>query len=457
MAFASLIFLFGFLPIAWGSYLLLPPRARRILLPLLSFLFYAWDGLWPCLLLLFDVTFVYFMAHAIRKYRQREGSTGRVLTALSVIIVLLPLLFFKAAPSFESVRSIGFPLGLSFYTFSLLSYLWDAANGTTAPEANYLNFLSYATFFPCLTAGPIVRYHDVRDAYAALSPRREGVTNGILRFIIGLSKKLIIGDALASAYAYFYNAESLTPTTLGAWMTAILYSLHLYYDFSGYTDMALGLGRMFGIRLPENFNYPFTATSASDFWRRWHMSLTNWFRTYVYIPLGGNRRGAFRTYRNVAVVWLLTGLWHGVGLHFLLWGAYFACILSLEKAFLGRFLSKIPTFFRRVYTLTIAVIGFLFFSTREPTVLLTLLSALVGVGTNGLLGIYESYRLLHLLPLLFIAVIGATPFPKRTMERLSTRHPRICQALLPCSMALFLLCLAYLNDAAFLPFEYAKF
>ncbi len=457
MAFASLIFLFGFLPLAWGSYLLLPPRARRILLPLISLLFYAWGEVWAILLLLFDVTFVYFMAHAIRHFRQKEGSSCRILTALSVTVVVAPLLFFKAAPSFDVLKSIGFPLGLSFYTFSLLSYLWDVANGTVTPEEHYLPFLSYATFFPCLTAGPIVRYHDVRDAFAALSPRREGITNGILRFILGLSKKLIIGDALATAYTYFYNTEVLSPSTLGAWMTAILYTLHLYYDFSGYTDMALGLGRMFGIRLPENFNYPFTATSVADFWRRWHMSLTNWFRTYVYIPLGGNRRGAFRTYRNVAVVWILTGLWHGVGLNFLLWGAYFACILSLEKAFLGRFLSKLPTVFGRVYTLTVVVIGFLLFSTREPTVLLTLFSALVGVGTDGILGMYEGYQLLHLLPLLFIALIGVTPLPKRTMECLSVRHPRIHQALLPCSMVLFLLCLAYLNDAAFLPFEYAKF
>ncbi len=457
MAFASLIFLFGFLPLIWGSYLLLPPRARRFFLPFASLLFYAWGEIFAWILLLFLLSFVYTMARIIAKVRKKEGQTHCVLATCAAVVVLLPLLFFKFVPSFTNFPSSVFPLGLSFYTFSLLSYLWDVSRGSMVPEQNYLTFLGFATFFPALTAGPIVRYHDVRDAWSRLTPRWEGVIEGILRFVIGLSKKLIIGDALFGAYLYFYHSATPSPTVMGAWLTAGLYTLHLYYDFSGYTDMAVGLGRMFGIRLPENFRYPLAARTVSDFWRRWHMSLTNWFRNYVYIPLGGNRRGKLKTYRNLVIVWLLTGLWHGVGLHFLMWGAYFALLLCLEKAFLGRFFNAIPAFFGHCYTLIAVVFGFLLFSTSELSMLSRLFSACFGVGSVGLLGAYESYQLGRLLPLLFLAVLGATPIPNLSFQRLRQRFPRAASSLLPFSAVLLLLCIAYLNDAAFLPFEYAGF
>ncbi|MBO7274176.1 MAG: MBOAT family protein [Clostridia bacterium] len=319
---------------------------------LVSLLFYAWGEPVYVLLMLLSLTLAYLFGIFIGKNRTAHPLRAKTLTTISVCVSLSFLFFFKYYNFFAinlsrlpiihipTVAELVLPIGISFYTFQIISYTVDVYRGDCKAQRNYINFGAYVTLFPQLIAGPIVRYTEIDEQ---LTSRRETVCDfaqGIFRFVVGLSKKVLIGDALAAGYLYFQESGAIRSTTLGAWMVVILYSLHLYYDFSGYSDMAIGLGRMFGFRFPENFNYPYIAKSITEFWRRWHISLSSWFREYVYIPLGGNRVGTLKRYRNLAIVWLLTGFWHGADWNFVLWGIYFAILLILERAFLLRLWKK---------------------------------------------------------------------------------------------------------------------
>jgi alginate O-acetyltransferase complex protein AlgI len=293
-----------------------------------------------------------------------------------------------------------------------------------------------------------------------LTERNENIevfSHGVRRFCCGLAKKVLLGDMLASGYEYYRSLLDFEPTTLGAWLVIILYTLHLYYDFSGYTDMALGLGRMFGFRFPENFNYPYIAKSITEFWRRWHISLSSWFREYVYIPLGGNRVGKAKLYRNLAVVWLLTGLWHGAAWNFVLWGIYFGILIIAERAFLMRILERTPPVLRHFYTMTLVCVGFLIFSFTDLAQGWRCAKALVGIGCVGGTTSVVSYQFMRLLPLILISAVGATPIPKAVCQRLRKRYPRAVGAIpVLCALSL-LLCVAYLTDSTFSPFEYLNF
>ena len=333
----------------------------------------------------------------------------------------------------------------------------DVYRGDCAAQRNYINFGAYVTLFPQLIAGPIVRYTEIDEQ---LTSRRENVDDfakGILRFVAGLAKKVLIGDALAAGFVYFQDSGAVEATVLGAWLTVILYSLHLYYDFSGYSDMAIGLGRMFGFHFPENFNYPYISRSITEFWRRWHISLSSWFREYVYIPLGGNRVGTFKRYRNLAIVWLLTGFWHGADWNFVLWGVYFAVILILERVFLLKILEKSLRVIAHLYSLFLIGVGFLIFSHNDLGAALSIFLALFGAGTKGIATPTALYTLIRLLPLIFVSAIGATPLPKRIWERVQIRHPRWQTATVIFTVVLFVVCIAYLVDSTFSPFEYTQF
>ena len=326
MTFSSLIFLFAFLPLTLAAYYLFPRGWRNAVLLAAGLLFCAWDRPASLFPLLWETLAAYCFARLFARSGRRVWLWG------GVACVTAPLLLFKYTP-FGS--SYGLPQGISFYTFALLSYLADVSRGRAEAERNPLLFGTYATLFPLLGAGPILRWG---ETCGQLTERRESLMAfgvGVGRFCCGLGKKLLLGDGLAAGYRYYRDLLTGQPTVLGAWMTLICFTLHLYFDFSGYTDMALGVGRMFGFRFPENFDYPFLARSVTDFWRRWHLSLSRWFRDYVYIPLGGNRRGRLMQCRNLAAVWLLTGVWHGAGWNFLLWGGYF-CVLSGAVAVLPR-------------------------------------------------------------------------------------------------------------------------
>ena len=469
MVFSSLIFLFAYLPAVWLIYYITPRKGKNLALFLLSLLFYAWGEPIYILLMLASLTLAYFFGLFIGEYRTERPRRAKAFTTLSVCISLSFLLFFKYYNFFAqnlsrlpiinvpTIAGLVLPIGISFYTFQIISYTVDVYRGDCAAQKNYINFGAYVTLFPQLIAGPIVRYTEIDEQ---LTNRRENIDDfakGILRFVAGLAKKVLIGDALAAGYVYFRDSMGVQPTVVGAWMVVILYSLHLYYDFSGYSDMAIGLGQMFGFRFPENFNYPYISKSITDFWRRWHMSLSSWFREYVYIPLGGNRVGAFKRYRNLAVVWLLTGFWHGADWNFVLWGVYFALILILERACLLKFLEKSPRAIGHIYSLFLIGVGFLIFSHNDLSAAFSTFLSLFGIGAGNLASAEALYTLIRLTPLILVSAIGATPLPKRFWESIQARNPRLQAATVIFCILLLVVCVAYLVDSTFSPFEYTQF
>ncbi|MBR2721438.1 MAG: MBOAT family protein [Clostridia bacterium] len=469
MVFSSLVFLFAYLPLTLLCYYVVPRKWRNLVLFVVSLAFYGWGEPIYILLMLASVTMAYGFGFFIEKYRETDQKRAKRMMILSIAVNLSFLLFFKYYNFFAAnlsllplihiptIEGLRLPIGISFYTFQIISYTIDLYRRDCKLQKNYIAFGTYVSLFPQLIAGPIVRYHDVDEQ---LSGRRETVTDfslGIRRFCCGLAKKILLGDTLALGYEYYKAMAEVEPTALGGWMTIILYTLHLYYDFSGYSDMAIGLGKMFGFHFPENFNYPYISKSISEFWRRWHISLSTWFREYVYIPLGGNRVGKWKLYRNLSIVWLLTGFWHGANWNFVLWGVYFAVILIAERAFLSKWLEKLPAVLRHVYAMLLVTVGFLIFSFTDASEGIACLASLVGIGCVGFSSSVASYQLLHLLPLILIAAIGATPIPKKLTERLVARYPK-CELVFPilCFAAL-LLSVAYMADSAFSPFEYLNF
>lgn len=445
MVFSSLIFLFAFLPMVLAVYYLCPRRGRNAVLIAAGLLFCAYDR--PASLLpLAAATLAAYLFALLYSRSRRNGWF-----VCGVVAVLLPLVCFKSLPV---LGQNGLPQGLSFYTFALLSYLADVRRGQAEAERNPMRVVSFATLLPLLGAGPILRWGDTQEQLANRQESLAAFGAGVGRFCCGLGKKLLLGDALAGAFRYLRALHGYQPTVAGAWLTIICFTLHLYFDFSGYTDMALGVGRMFGFRFPENFDYPFTARSITDFWRRWHLSLSRWFRDYVYIPLGGNRRGRLRQCRNLAAVWLLTGVWHGTGWNFLIWGAYFCFFLILEHLFLRRFLERLPAVLARLWTLCVVLVSFLIFSFPELSDGLSCFLSLFGSGTVGVVSPVLLWQLRRLLPLLALAAVGSTPLPRRLFGWMSCRVPM----LLPLgSLALLVLCVAYLLDSSFLPFAYLNF
>lgn len=469
MVFSSLAFLFGFLPLSLALYFLTPKRGRNLVLFALSLLFYAWGEPTYILLMLFSMTAAFLLGFPIAHYRTSHPKRAKCYTALSVALSLSLLFFFKYYGFFALnlsklpyinvplLQGLVLPIGISFYTFQIISYTVDLYRGDCQLQKNYIQFGTYVTLFPQLIAGPILRYHDVDMQLRDRTETVEGFAEGAARFTVGLGKKVLIGDTLAVSYVYFCDLATLSPTVTGGWLTVILYSLHLYYDFSGYSDMAIGLGRMFGFRFPENFQYPYIAQSITEFWRRWHISLSTWFREYVYIPLGGNRVGALKRYRNLAVVWILTGFWHGASWNFLLWGIYFAIILILEKLFLLRLLERVPRAFRHTYALLLILVGFLIFSHADLREAARCFLSLFGVGTSSFAAAAVRYQALRLIPLLVISCIGATPLPKLLCTRLFEKRPRTAALVLPFVFIVLLFSVAYLVDSAFSPFEYTQF
>ena len=436
MVFSSLFFLYAFLPAVLIAYFLCPKRWRNAVLLIFSLLFYGWGEPKFILLMVASFSAAYAFGFPIAKYRSEKPALARRWMAISLTVSLSSLFFFKyydftagtlSRLPFWNIPLLGLslPIGISFYTFQIMSYTIDLYRGDADLQRNYAAFGTYVALFPQLIAGPIVRYREVDDQLRERTVTVSDFAAGVERFCVGLAKKVLLGDPLASGWLYFRDALTLSPSALGAWMQMICYALHLYFDFSGYSDMAIGLGRMFGFRFPENFNYPYIAESVTDFWRRWHITLTTWFREYVYIPLGGNRKGKAKQFRNFAVVWVLTGLWHGADWNFLLWGVWFLLLLSIERFLIGKErMERIPLPVRRAVTLLFVFLGFLLFSESDlPTVGRTF-GYLVGAGCR-FADALDGYRFRVLLPLLSIAAIGSTPLPKRLLERLTMRYERL--------------------------------
>lgn len=406
MVFTDLIFLFCFLPIS----VLLTKQIRNIklqniLLVVLSLLFYAWSNPIYVVLLILSILWNYFTAFELEA--QDDEKTKKILLIVSVVVNLFILGFYKYTGflmdilHIQSNLKIALPVGLSFFTFSELSYIFDVYNGKSKPQKNIILFTLYVSFFGKISMGPIVSYHEMEDQLTNRTFSKAQYASGIVLFSKGLIKKILLADQLSYVYSILQNNTS----TLGVWLLAISYMLQIYFDFSGYSDMAIGLSRFFGFDFKPNFDHPYTATSVQDFWRKWHISLSQWFRDYLYIPLGGNRVDKNTYIRNIFIVWFCTGLWHGANWTFILWGLYYGCLLLLEKFFLREKLEKLPKPISHIYTLLVILIGWVFFMSSNITTAFSTLGKMISIGTttfanNQAKFMLKSYFLLFILAIL---------------------------------------------------------
>lgn len=427
MVFSSLPFLFLFLPLSALLYYAAPIKLRCFVLLAVSLLFFAWGESKYLFLMLFTVSADYAAGLAVHGFiKKQKRRSAKVVFVVAIAINLGLLALFKYADfiidtvngvfsSRLSPLGLALPLGISFYTFQAMSYVIDVYRGKCEPQRNYIKFAMYIALFPQLIAGPIVRYTDIAGRIDERSTHGQEMVLGIRRFAVGLGKKVLLANTVGALYETLssYGEEM---TVLTALLAAVAYTFQIYFDFSGYSDMAIGLGHMFGFDFPENFKYPYEAVSITDFWRRWHITLSSFFKEYVYIPLGGSRCGPARRTFNLFVVWLLTGIWHGAGWTFAVWGLYFFAILSLEKAFLLKWLGKAPRFIGRVYSLALIVMGWIIFSSESLSDVGVFLNCLFGA--NGFADDVSLYYLFtNILPLL-VMTVGVTHIPSKISTRL---------------------------------------
>ena len=470
MVFSSPIFIFGFLPLTLLLYVFAPKNIKNTILFLLSLVFYAWGEpvLWTVMLC--ALTLTYLLAFPIVKYKSIRPRLAKLFLVISIAADLSLLTYFKytgfiidnlrlipsLSSALEGIDRVALPIGISFYTFQMISYTADLWWDRTALQKNYINFGCYVTMFPQLIAGPIVKYTDVDRALCERALSIDGFARGIRRFAIGLAKKIILGDGAGALYSYFLASRGFESTALAAWGMMISYTLQIYFDFSGYSDMAIGLGRMLGFDFPENFNYPYVSRSVTEFWRRWHITLSSFFREYVYIPLGGNRRGRARQYFNLAIVWLLTGLWHGAAWNFVLWGAYYLVFLIIEKAFLLKVLDRSPVIVGRIYTLLTVGIGWILFSSARATEALKTIRELFFAPT--LTTPQVTFAMLTAIPFVLICAIFTTPIPKRLWRSLSARIPNKSRyAEVTAVLLILIVGIAYATASSYSPFLYFNF
>jgi len=467
MVFSSLEFLFAFLPVSLLIYFITPLKLRNLVLLAVSLIFYGWGEPKYVLIMLFCIAINYVGGYYIEKSVTIRRS--RNILILTIVINLLLLGFFKYfdfiiktlsfIPIFSGLKPLGIPLpiGISFFVFQSMSYTIDVYRRDVKAQKNFVSFSTYVSLFPQLIAGPIVRYKDVD---AQLEKREHSVSKfalGVRRFIAGLAKKLLLANTAAELFENIKAIPDLEQTAVLSWLGIILYTFFIYFDFSGYSDMAIGLGKIFGFDFLENFNYPYISKSITEFWRRWHISLSNWFRDYVYISLGGNRKGRVRTYLNLFIVWSLTGLWHGNKYNYLIWGLYFFVILVIEKLFLGKLLEKMPKVVSHLYALFFIVIGWLIFAFENVSEGFVYLKAMLGQSGGGIWSGLTGYELLRLLPMIAIFIVACTPYPKALYTNLYENSKAFRNVFPFVTFVVMILCVAYLVNSSYNPFIYFIF
>lgn len=465
MLFTSISFLYYFLPALIIIYFITPKKYKNIILLIASLLFYFYGEPKYVFLMIAEIIIAYIGAILIDKYKNQ--SKNILITTLFIHVFLL--IIFKYTDfiiqtindiSNANIKllNIALPIGISFYTFQIISYIIDVYNGKVNVQKNIIKLATYVSLFPQLVAGPIVRYQTVEKE---LDDRVHSFNNfayGIRRFTIGLAKKVLIANALGELCSKTFLADE--KTIVFFWIFGISYMLQLYFDFSAYSDMAIGLGRIFGFHFPENFNYPYISKSITEFWRRWHISLSTWFKDYVYIPLGGNREGKYKQIRNILIVWLLTGIWHGANWTFLIWGLLFGIILIIEKIWLNKFMEKLPSFIRRIYVLFIVMILFIIFNSDNMSVALTNIKGVFGMNGEAFVNDYTLHYLKSYLPVLIIALLGSTPFIKILIDKLRKNKyvNNIINILEPILIVVILVVVtSYLIDNSYNPFLYFRF
>lgn len=460
MLFSSIPFLYYFLPAVLAAYFLVPRQAKNAVLLLASLFFYGWGEPKYVLLMVFTIGVFYGCGLAVGW--AKKGAARRFWLILAVVTGVALLGVFKYADFFIAniaavtglslpLLHLALPIGISFYTFQCISYVVDVYRGNAAPQRNPINFGAYVALFPQLIAGPIVRYADIARELDSRATTWEDAFCGARRFLVGLGKKILLANQLGQLTAVF--RASGEKSVLFCWMYAIAFTLQIYFDFSGYSDMAIGLGRIFGFHFIENFNYPYLSKSVTEFWRRWHMSLGSWFRDYVYIPLGGNRVSKPRWIFNILVVWMLTGLWHGASWNFVIWGLLFAALLLVEKSIPA--IQKCPVWLRRCYVLLAVTVSFVIFNAESLAQAGSDLAGMFGLAGLPLLTRETLYYLRSYAVVFLLGFLGATPLVKTLAQRLPQRAAAALQPLV--MIGLLLVCTAYLVDGSFNPFLYFRF
>ncbi|MFI3254952.1 MAG: MBOAT family O-acyltransferase [Eubacteriales bacterium] len=468
MIFSTPLFLTIFLPICLALYYLTPPRFRNFTLLCASLLFYFWGEQIFVLIMVASILIDYTHGLLVEKFKnQGKDTLAKCAVASSILFNLCLLGYFKYTNLFvETLQNFGMtgamefatihlPIGISFYTFQTMSYTVDVYRGDAKAQRNIINFGAFVTLFPQLIAGPILKYKDLGAQLDARTHKLSRFVSGIEIFIIGLSKKVLLANAMGWLWEQYQQLPTNQLSVLGAWLGVLAFTFQIYFDFSGYSDMAVGLGRMLGFEFSGNFNYPYISKSITDFWRRWHISLSSWFREYLYIPLGGNRKSKGRVMFNLFLVWAATGFWHGASWNFLLWGLYFFVLLIIEREFLGKVLSKAPTFLGHCYTLFFILISWTIFAIEDFARLGEYLKVMFGFGAVPPIDERFVYYFFSYLPLLVVASIASTPFPKKQFHKLKE------SVQMPLGLFLMFLglvvSLAYLVDSSYNPFLYARF
>ncbi|SDB34777.1 MBOAT family protein [Butyrivibrio sp. INlla16] len=469
MVFSSLTFLFFFLPAFLILYYVIPGRAKNFVLLIFSLLFYAWGEPIYILLMLFSS----FVDYTDGRLQERFASSlvkKRVCLVIALLINFSLLGYFKYAdfsvgiwnaltPFDVKLPGVALPVGISFYTFQTVSYSIDVYKGRIKAEKNYLDYLTYVSMFPQLIAGPIVRFSTVQQEIHSREISESGFVSGMKRFILGLLRKVLIANQIGALWDTIRVADGISIVT--AWLGLLCFTLQLYYDFSAYSDMAIGLGQMLGFHFPENFIYPLSSVSVTDFWRRWHVSLSTWFRDYVYIPLGGNRVGMVKHFRNIFVVWFLTGLWHGASWNFVLWGLYHGTLLTLEKFIWGKWLKKLPMALQHLYAIIIVIFGFGIFTFDNLSEMGTYFVKLIGIPGNPLFGTEFWWYTGNYLPVLLAAIVLSFPvYPAfvKKVEGAGTTAVNVVKTVGTVLMAgLFILAISSLVKDTYNPFLYFRF
>lgn len=462
MVFTSISFIYYFLPLLLICYFAVPKKFRNIILLMFSVLFYFYGEPKYILLMLIEVLISYVVGLLIDKYKSKN---------ILIIGIFIHVLLFGIFKYFNFViinvnnlfhsnlnlLNVVLPIGISFYTFQIISYEIDVYNKKVNVQSNILKYFLYVFLFPQLIAGPIVRYQDVNNEIDNRNVTFEMFANGLRRFIIGLSKKVIIANNLGELCNIYLNLGD--KSVLFTWIFAISYMLQIYFDFSGYSDIAIGLGKMLGFNFPENFNYPYMAKSITDFWRRWHMTLSSWFRDYVYIPLGGNKKGVLKQIRNILIVWSLTGLWHGASWNFIVWGLYFGILLILEKFILKKYFSNVPKFIKGIYTLFLVMISFVIFQGDSLSSAFNIIKGLFGLNGELFINNVTLYYLKGYFLFIVLGVIGSTNYVKNLVIKISNgKGKKIINILEPIYLLILLIIVTmYLIDSSYNPFLYFRF
>ncbi len=454
-----------FLPFVLTLYYITPRRFRNLTLFIVDLVFYAWGEPWLVILMLFSILLNYTSGILIGINREKKG-LARFIFILSVILNLGLLGFFKYAGFIGEtlnmvmpflnipILEIALPIGISFYTFQTMSYTIDVYKNTVKVQKNIITFGTYVSLFPQLIAGPIVRYEDVAEQLMHRKETLQGFTDGIKLFLIGLSKKVLLANEMGNLWDAVRESGTQSGA-LGSWVGIIAYTFQIYFDFCGYSEMAMGLGKMFGFDFLKNFDYPYISKSITEFWRRWHISLGTWFREYVYIPLGGNRKGLYRQIINIAVVWFLTGLWHGASWNFILWGLYFGVLLMIEKLFMLKVLKKAPAIISHIYSIIIILFGWVLFyfeNLNEMGIFLARMFGSDGFMMSGDI----SVKIISYIPLLIVSAITSTPLISKLYHKIKSKPILYVIDNAGCVLAL-LLCTAALVSSDYNPFLYYKF